>query len=171
MSRSRSAFQRGALPMMTASITRNSSNANWSWCRTPNFFGRVTEPFGASSSPVRIFIKVDLPAPLGPVMAYRRPARNVQVTSSNSILAPKRMEMLLRESKGSFYDTRLAGFGFGRRLREEIVEFRGKIDDFRVFDFGIIVESKRVIGFRCISCPPHVLPTVFVGGGAGRIGA
>ena len=79
--------------MMTVSITRNSSNANWSWRRTPNFFGRVTDPFAGSSSPVRIFISVDLPAPLGPVIAYRRPVRNEQVTSSNSILAPKRMEM------------------------------------------------------------------------------
>src|SRR3954451_20613684 len=99
--------------MITVSITRKSSNANWSWRRTPYFLGRVTDPLAASSSPVRIFIKVDLPAPLGPVMAYRRPARNVQVTSSNSILAPKRMEMLLRESKGYLYDTRLADFGSG----------------------------------------------------------
>jgi hypothetical protein len=35
-------------------------------------------------------------------MAYRRPARKVQVTSSNSILAPKRMEMFWMESKAAF---------------------------------------------------------------------
>ena len=35
--------------------------------RTPNFLGRTTVPFWASSSPVRTFIKVDLPEPLGPV--------------------------------------------------------------------------------------------------------
>ena len=37
--------------MMTVSITRNSSNANWSWRRTPSFFGRVTEPCEGSISP------------------------------------------------------------------------------------------------------------------------
>jgi hypothetical protein len=79
--------------MITVSITRNSSKANWSWRSTPNFFGRVTDPLAGSISADRIFISVDFPAPLGPVMAYRLPARNVQVTSSNSILAPKRMEM------------------------------------------------------------------------------
>jgi hypothetical protein len=55
--------------MMTVSITRNSSNANWSWLKTPSFLGRVTEPLEGSISPVRIFISVDLPAPLGPVIA------------------------------------------------------------------------------------------------------
>ena len=55
--------------MITVSITRNSSKANWSWRKTPSFFGRVTEPLVGSISPVRIFISVDLPAPLGPVMA------------------------------------------------------------------------------------------------------
>ena len=34
-----SAFHRARLPMMTVSITRNSSKANWSWRRTPSFFG------------------------------------------------------------------------------------------------------------------------------------
>jgi len=34
-----------------------------------DFFGRVTEPLEGSSSPVRIFMSVDLPAPFGPVMA------------------------------------------------------------------------------------------------------
>ena len=55
--------------MMTVSMTRKSSKANWSWRSTPNFFGRVTDPLSGSISPVRIFISVDLPAPLGPVMA------------------------------------------------------------------------------------------------------
>ncbi len=55
--------------MMTVSMTRYLSKANWSWRRTPSFFGRVTEPCEGSSSPVMIFISVDLPAPLGPVMA------------------------------------------------------------------------------------------------------
>ena len=31
--------------MITVSMTRNASNANWSWRRTPIFFGRVTVPF------------------------------------------------------------------------------------------------------------------------------
>ena len=35
----------------------------------PSFFGRETEPFVGSMSPSRIFIKVVLPAPFGPVMA------------------------------------------------------------------------------------------------------
>ena len=68
-SRSCRASHSGALPMMTVSITRNSSKANWSWRRTPIFLGRVTEPLVGSISPVRIFISVDLPAPLGPVIA------------------------------------------------------------------------------------------------------
>ena len=55
--------------MITVSITRNWSKANWSCRRTPNFFGRVMEPLVGSISPVRIFISVDLPAPLGPVTA------------------------------------------------------------------------------------------------------
>ncbi len=55
--------------MITVSTTRNLSKANWSCRRTPTFFGRVTEPLEGSISPVRIFINVDLPAPLGPVMA------------------------------------------------------------------------------------------------------
>src|ERR1017187_2858767 len=99
MSRSARAFHKGTLPMITVSITRNWSNANWSWRSTPNFFGRVMDPLVGSISPVKIFISVDLPAPLGPVTAYRRPGRNVQVTSSNRVRAPKRMEMLLTESK------------------------------------------------------------------------
>ena len=37
--------------MMTVSMTRNSSKANWSWRRTPSFFGRVTEPCDGSISP------------------------------------------------------------------------------------------------------------------------
>ena len=61
--------QRGALPMMTVSMTRKASKANWSWRRTPIFLGRVTEPLAGSISPVRIFMNVDLPAPFGPVMA------------------------------------------------------------------------------------------------------
>src|ERR1017187_8871209 len=97
--RSWSARQSGALPMMTVSITRNPSKANWSWRSTPNFFGRETVPLGGSNSPERIFMSVDFPAPLGPAIAYRLPARNVQVTASNRILAPKRMEMFWMESK------------------------------------------------------------------------
>src|ERR1022692_4532683 len=65
MSRSARAFQSGTLPMITVSMTRNWSKANWSWRRTPNFLGRVMEPLVGSMSPVRIFIRVDLPAPLG----------------------------------------------------------------------------------------------------------
>src|ERR1019366_4106309 len=103
MSRSARAFHNGTLPMITVSITRNWSNANWSWRSTPNFFGRVMDPLVGSISPVKIFISVDLPAPLGPVTAYRRPGRNVQVTSSDRVLAPKRMEMLLTESKAIYH--------------------------------------------------------------------
>src|SRR6202521_108858 len=89
--------------MITVAITRNASNANWSCRKTPIFFGRVTEPLVGSSSPVRIFINVDLPAPLGPDTAYRRPAMNVQVTSSNSTRGPKRMDMLFTESIAFYY--------------------------------------------------------------------
>ena len=53
--------------MMTVSTTRNLSKANWSWLRTPNFLGRLTVPFWGINSPVRSFMNVDLPAPLGPV--------------------------------------------------------------------------------------------------------
>ncbi len=53
--------------MMTVSITRNWSKANWSWRRTPSLAGRVTVPFCGGSSPVSSFMNVDLPAPLGPV--------------------------------------------------------------------------------------------------------
>ncbi len=58
-----------ALPMMTVSMTRNSSKANWSCRKMPSFFGRETEPLVGSISPSRIFIKVVLPAPFGPVIA------------------------------------------------------------------------------------------------------
>ncbi len=56
------------------------------------------EPLVGSSSPVKIFIKVDLPAPLGPETAYRRPAINVQVTSSKRTRGPNRMDTLFTES-------------------------------------------------------------------------
>ncbi len=55
--------------MITVSITRNSSKANWSWRKTPTFFGRVMDPWDGSISRVKIFIRVDLPAPFGPVIA------------------------------------------------------------------------------------------------------
>ena len=55
--------------MMTVSITRNLSKANWSWRRTPILLGRVILPLVGSCSPVRIFMNVDLPAPFGPEMA------------------------------------------------------------------------------------------------------
>src|SRR6266702_4719808 len=83
--------------MITVSITRKSSNANWSCRNTPIFFGRDTLPLVGSISPVKIFIKVDLPAPFGPVIAYRRPAIKVVVTSSNSTRAPYRIDILLIE--------------------------------------------------------------------------
>ncbi len=53
--------------MITVSMTRNLSKANWSCLRTPSFFGRVTLPFCGGCSPVSSFMKVDLPEPLGPV--------------------------------------------------------------------------------------------------------
>ncbi len=53
--------------MITVSDTRTWSKANWSWDRTPSFGGRVTSPLWGASSPVKSFMKVDLPAPLGPV--------------------------------------------------------------------------------------------------------
>src|SRR5260370_14516761 len=89
--------------MITVSITRNASNANWSCRKMPIFFGRLTEPLVGSSSRVRIFINVDFPAPFGPDTAYRRPARKVQVTSSNSTRGPKRMDMLFTESIAFHY--------------------------------------------------------------------
>src|SRR5260370_42464406 len=69
----------------------------------PSFLGRVMEPLEGSISPVRIFMNVDLPAPLGPVIAYRRPVINVVATSSNRTRAPNRIEMLLTESKAPKY--------------------------------------------------------------------
>src|SRR4026207_727417 len=83
--------------MITVSITRNSSNANWSWRRTPNFFGRDTVPAWGGISPVSSFMNVDLPAPLGPVRPYRRPAENVVVTSSKRIFEPNRIDTPLTE--------------------------------------------------------------------------
>ncbi len=53
--------------MITVSMTRKLSNANWSWRRTPSFAGRVTEPFCGGVSPVMSFMNVDFPAPFGPV--------------------------------------------------------------------------------------------------------
>ena len=44
-------------------------------------------------------MNVDLPAPLGPVIAYRRPERNVAVTSSNKMRAPKRIVTSLTDIK------------------------------------------------------------------------
>src|ERR1700674_2425889 len=64
----------------------------------PSFLGRVIDPLVGSKSPASIFIKVVLPAPLGPLIAYRRPAIKLQVTSSKRILPPKRIVMLLTES-------------------------------------------------------------------------
>jgi hypothetical protein len=52
-------------------------------------------PFWGGWSPERSFMKVDLPAPLGPVRPYRRPAENVVVTSSKSTFEPNRIETLL----------------------------------------------------------------------------
>src|SRR5262252_308653 len=77
--------------MTTVSMTRNLSKANWSWRRMPIRLGRVTLPLVGSNSPVRILMKVDLPAPFGPVTAYRRPAIKVVVTSSNKTRPPKRI--------------------------------------------------------------------------------
>src|SRR5260370_40927925 len=92
---------------MTVSITRYSSNANWSCRRMPSFLGREIEPLVGSKSPARIFIRVVLPAPFGPVIAYRRPAIKLQVTSSNSILPPNRIVMLLTESIAFDYTVKL----------------------------------------------------------------
>src|ERR1700691_5720119 len=74
----------------------------------PNFFGRVTSPFVGSMSPVRIRMSVVFPAPLGPLIAYRRPGKNVQLTSSNKIRGPKRIVMLLREIKAVNYNVECA---------------------------------------------------------------
>src|ERR1700722_8450009 len=84
--------------MITVSITRLSSNANWSCERMPSFLGRETSPLVGSISPVSIFISVDLPAPLGPVIPYRRPSKKVVDTSSNKTRGPKRIVTLLIES-------------------------------------------------------------------------
>ena len=77
---------------MTVSITRTLSNANWSWLSTPSFDGRATVPFCGVISPVKSFMNVDLPAPLGPVRPYRRPSENVVVTSSKRIFEPYRID-------------------------------------------------------------------------------
>ena len=53
--------------MITASMTRAWSKANWSCLRTPSFAGRDTVPFCGGSSPVSSFMNVDFPAPFGPV--------------------------------------------------------------------------------------------------------
>ena len=42
-------------------------------------------------------MKVDLPAPLGPVKPYRRPAEKVVVTSSKSVFEPYRIDTPLTE--------------------------------------------------------------------------
>src|SRR5712692_956305 len=73
----------------------------------PSFLGRVIEPLVGSKSPASIFIKVVLPAPFGPVIAYRRPAIKLQVTSSNRILPPNRIVMLLTESIAFNYTVEL----------------------------------------------------------------
>ena len=48
-------------------MTRTSSKPNCSWRNTEVFSGRDTLPVSGSRSPARIFMNVDLPAPLGPV--------------------------------------------------------------------------------------------------------
>src|ERR1700676_756497 len=75
----------------------------------PSFLGREIDPLVGSKSPASIFIKVVLPAPLGPVIAYRRPAIKLQVTSSNRILPPNRIVMLLTESIAFNYSVELIG--------------------------------------------------------------
>ena len=78
--------------MMTVSATRKRSKANWSCRSTPSLAGRTTVPRCGGSSPVSSFMKVDLPAPFGPVSPYRRPAENVVVTSSKSTFDPNRID-------------------------------------------------------------------------------
>ena len=53
--------------MITVSTTRKASKAYWSCRRTPSLAGAVTVPRCGGCSPVRSFMKVDLPAPFGPV--------------------------------------------------------------------------------------------------------
>ena len=56
--------------MMTVSSTTQSSYRLWFCFRTDmRFLGaRTTDPLVGSSSPERILIKVDFPAPLAPMM-------------------------------------------------------------------------------------------------------
>ena len=61
------ALQSTALPARTTSMTRSPSYLKWSWRRMPSRLGRWTLPVSDSSSPERIFMKVDLPEPFGPV--------------------------------------------------------------------------------------------------------
>ena len=75
----------------------------------PSFLGREIDPLVGSKSPASIFINVVLPAPLGPVIAYRRPAIKLQVTSSNRILPPNRIVMLLTESIAFDYSVKWMG--------------------------------------------------------------
>ena len=73
--------------MMTVSMTRNASYANWSCWSTPSLSGREIVPFCGRDSPVSSFMNVDLPDPLGPVRpGTGGPWQKVVVTSSKKQL-------------------------------------------------------------------------------------
>src|SRR5690348_8308611 len=104
------------------------------------------EPLVGSSSPVRIFMKVDLPAPLGPVTAYRRPAIKVQVTSSKRTRGPKRMEMLFTASITFQLYRRFCGelSGDKQRLEKDNAETRSAQKCAKVTTTPIVASGIRV---------------------------
>src|SRR6266404_6183702 len=110
--RSSRAFHSAVLPIMTVSMTRYSSNANWSWRKTPIFFGRVTEPLVESSSPVKIFINVDLRryAITGPNGAGKSTFMKILTgeldSTSGSVTRPKKMGVL-RQDQFAFDEYRV----------------------------------------------------------------
>src|SRR5512137_127937 len=79
----------------------------------PRRRGRWTWPVSGSSSPARIFMKVDLPAPFGPVRPNRRPGANVTFTSSNSFLGPKALVTSWTEIMAGADVTQVGGFREG----------------------------------------------------------
>src|SRR5258705_86434 len=75
--------------MMTVSSTRYLSKANWSWLKTPSFFGRTTVPFCGSSSPVTRFLGLD--SRRGPAhQAHRQPHPKNHIEGQTETGPPKR---------------------------------------------------------------------------------
>ena len=77
-------------PINTVSSTVWASNLKWSWLKTERRSPgpSVTLPFVGSSSPEITFRKVDLPAPLAPIIPYILPFVNFMFTSLYNTLFP-----------------------------------------------------------------------------------